>query len=538
MTNASALDALESAHKRQRNMVFLTLLPWLGLVVFLLIIAFSGASHDVAPILENQFLFLLAAVIPCFFAVRNFQKFLSSRKILVEYRSAKEQLFFASRSLRIKDVQEVIRKVETMAKSNNLIEGLRELKVPDMHVKAGKLRQKELHLNLEKECAEFFRDVDSRFVMLKNELPIFKARANIVGSIKFIEARRTELKTQWEVAYENFSWWNKLKYGGGPDFSNLDQMSTDLRIMRLRLEKKHKNDFEVLEKHVAFLKKKTLKRMQRSQSLAEEYIRDHAGASGIDSDILKKSLLFSAMSIPVSIWSDLDRASDVFDALRGVHRQFSGMSDTEIWWEAIALPTQNLAGLAALTKGAYFEQLVAADTGGELFEHFNNPSTDVVIDGVAFQLKATDSASYVNSVAEGIPVIATSEVAFSTGVIDSGHTNEELTTAVDLALGNTVVEFGDTTVDTILAGVGGLGFFATLEGMNHAMRKHENGGDAVESLFEGAGVAIEGTARAFVGAAEMGYRMLSSRPSRFFGRVLVKGLVKLDDKMMADVAKK
>ena len=67
--------------------------------------------------------------------------------------------------------------------------------------------------------------------------------------------------------------------------------------------------------------------------------------------------------------------------------------------------------------------------------------------------------------------------------------------------------------------------------------EHENGGDAVGAICEGAGVAIEGTARALVGAAKMGYKVLSSRPSRFVGRVLLKGAKKLDDKVMAEAEK-
>ncbi|MBQ1558505.1 MAG: hypothetical protein IIZ69_10285, partial [Pseudomonas sp.] len=62
--------------------------------------------------------------------------------------------------------------------------------------------------------------------------------------------------------------------------------------------------------------------------------------------------------------------------------------------------------------------------------------------------------------------------------------------------------------------------------------RYKNGGDGVEALFEGAGVAIEGTARALVGTAGLGYKVLSSRPSRFIGRTLLAGLKKLDDKMM------
>ncbi|WP_270698447.1 hypothetical protein [Aeromonas sp. QDB05] len=51
-------------------------------------------------------------------------------------------------------------------------------------------------------------------------------------------------------------------------------------------------------------------------------------------------------------------------------------------------------------------------------------------------------------------------------------------------------------------------------------------------------MAIEGTARALVGAAEMGYKVLASRPSRFIGRMLLKGIDKLDKKMMADAERK
>ena len=109
----------------------------------------------------------------------------------------------------------------------------------------------------------------------------------------------------------------------------------------------------------------------------------------------------------------------------------------------------------------------------------------------------------------------------------------EISQAVDLALGDTVIDIGDTAVDAILSGVGGLGFLATIEGINHAAEQHKNGGDAVEALFDGAGVAIIGTARGLVGAAEMTYNVLASKPSRFLGRMILKVLKKLDDKMMS-----
>ncbi|MQX45735.1 hypothetical protein [Sinorhizobium medicae] len=159
-------------------------------------------------------------------------------------------------------------------------------------------------------------------------------------------------------------------------------------------------------------------------------------------------------------------------------------------------------GPISLAKGAYFEKLVEADFGGERFEHFNHPDTDIVIDGVAYQIKATDSASYVESVADDIPVIATSEVAEITRAIDGGYSDEDIEDTVELALGGTVIDFGDTAVDALLTGVGGLGLLATVRGVNHGLTMHREGADPIESIVEGAGVAVVGTMKGTVNGAE------------------------------------
>ena len=166
--------------------------------------------------------------------------------------------------------------------------------------------------------------------------------------------------------------------------------------------------------------------------------------------------------------------------------------------------------------------------------HFNHPDTDIVIDGVAYQIKATDDASYVDSVDDEIPIIATSEIAGLTGDIDVGCSNEEVTRTVDLALGGAVLDAGDTAVDALLSGLGGLGILATAKGINHAAERYENGGDAVESLFEGLGVTLDRTASAAVGTLELGFKVLASRPSRFVGRAALRVIKKLDDRIMRE----
>ena len=185
--------------------------------------------------------------------------------------------------------------------------------------------------------------------------------------------------------------------------------------------------------------------------------------------------LISFLSLPISIVPDIRRSNEVYDALRSANSNFERMSNAEIWWEVLWMSPESHAGLVNLTKGALFERLVAQDTGGQLHEHFNHPKTDMVISDTETQLKATDSVGYINSVDDDIPVIATSEVAAMTDAIDSGYTDEEITQQVELALGGTVLDIADTTVDAVLAAGGTLGVMAILHGISHASEQHEKG---------------------------------------------------------------
>jgi hypothetical protein len=458
---------------------------------------------------------------------------------LFEFKQASADLEWA---LRVQDrtlVQQTIDAGQILARKNPLIQSVISKHQTALDNHLSKLSKAELFIQLEADFNAFKQQCDRQLEEMKSQLPLIKIQNHIRASLAVLATRRAEISRQWEETYEKFSWWNKLKYGGTtPDFSKMDKVKHQLKSIDAALMRKHSADIQRIDSHLASLKDRAFARISAAKSSAKQFVAEYASQKDVDTDLLKKALWFSALSLPISAWTDLNRAGDVYDALRQVNGNFSGMSDADIWWETLFMSPESLAGLAALTKGAYFEQLVAADTGGNLHEYFNHPNTDIVIDGVAFQLKATDSASYVHSVSDEIPVIASSEVAMQTGAIDAGYSNEELTNTVDLALGGTLVDMGDSAVDAILSGLGGLGVLATLEGINHAVNKHKNGGDAVEAMFDGAGIAIEGTARALVGTAEMGFKVITSRPVRFVGRILLKGAMKLDEKMMAETDKK
>ena len=533
MTDSTVINELELAQEARVKSALTRSLPWL---VFCLLVVAAGTSKllpsewSVLGWSPDQLLLVLS-IFPALMILKFWGEAFKEKKILQQSREIRNETLAAENSSSVQQIEAVLTNAKEKARTNRLVEAHLEERLPALEERLRAIRKDEAKAALNANVHQVTLKISPFLTTTKENLPIFQARNEIKASLKFLRQRRSELQQQWDAAYSQFSWWNKLKYSSGPDFSGLDRTLIKLKLMEQKLDRQHGEDFAAIEKHFELLKKQATDRVLEARNKAEEFIEQCDGDATVGSSVLRKSTWLSMLSVPVSVWTDADRASNVFDAVRSVNGNFAGMSDSDIWWETLFMPAESLAGLAALTKGAYFEQLVAADTGGQLHEHFNQPDTDIVVDGTAFQIKATDSESYVDSVAEGIPVISTSEVALATGSIDSGYSNEELSNTVDLALGGTVVDVGDTAVDAILAGLGGLGFFATLEGLNHAVKKHENGGDGVEAIFEGAGVAIEGTARALVGAAEMGYKVLSSKPSRFVGRMMLKGLVKLDEKM-------
>lgn len=529
----SMQKAIDS-HKALCNNQLKQIMFWLVVVAALgFLAAYVNANESLKSGLPLEFTVIAALIISPFIFVLLLMviKYSDNKYNLTTYLEWSKSLKAASAGASIASIQRLVSEAESVAESNHLVMTLLEQYQPLLNERLSKLHQGELTRNLALENIEAEISLESKIIEISSRSPLLKARNQVDTALSFLRTRRKEIEQQWEESYKNFSWWNKLKYMDGPDFYEIDKAIFELDALKRKMAIQYKNDLQSLDTHFEQLKQKAIMRMSTAKAEAQRYIEDCSNQEVLNSKLLQRSFWLAALSVPVSVWDDMDRAGNVYDALRDVNTNFSGMSDEDIWWESLFLPTESLAGLVALTKGAYFEQLVAADTGGQLHEHFNHADTDIVIDGISFQIKATDSESYIYSVDESIPVIATSEVALTTGVIDGGYSNADITNAVDGALGGSIVDMGDTAGDAILTGLGGLGFFATVNGINHASAKYENGGDAVESIFEGAGVAVEGTARALVGTAEMGYNILASKPSRFVGRTLLKGLEKLDEKL-------
>lgn len=372
-----------------------------------------------------------------------------------------------------------------------------------------------------KAAAQMREMATARIAQSRKAHPVLAARDAGVQRLALVNARRVQLEADIDAMLEGTSWWTRLNYDY-PDYNKMDKEIKDLeQDVRLFLSREEIAIREAEEKLDA-----AAGRIDTRLRLIEESvigaIPDKRQDSFDGDSIARDALILLALSVSVSAWQDISQAGVVYDALRLVNGNFEGMSDSEIWLQTLAMEPEILVGLASLTKGALFEAHVAESTGGTLHEHFNTPNTDIVIDGMEFQVKATDSASYIASVDPSITVIATSEVAAETGTIDGGMLNTELDNATDLALGGSVVDFHDTAMDAVIGGIGGLGVFATLRGINHAIDRHRDGIDKAEAIEEGVGVAVAATLKATVDIAEMSYKVATSRPSRFFGRQVVK----------------
>ncbi|MEY8240631.1 MAG: hypothetical protein RPT25_09825 [Cycloclasticus sp.] len=221
-----------------------------------------------------------------------------------------------------------------------------------------------------------------------------------------------------------------------------------------------------------------------SVSICEQYFDSRVPKGGPSlpqgDELLKQAFFWSLLGGSLSGVVNMLQIGGVYDALREVNSNFANMSDTEIWFEALAMSDASLQGLQNLTKGRYFENLVAENTGGELFETFNHPGTDMMLGGVEVQLKATDSVAYINSIDDDISVIATSEVAQATGVGDSGILNSDLTEDVTMALGGAPVDVPDLI--ELLAGA--LGVITIVKGMADYQERKDAGLSSLDATEE------------------------------------------------------
>jgi len=358
------------------------------------------------------------------------------------------------------------------------------------------------------------------------DLPLSRAKATINQAISFLLNQKDSLRERYDTEYKQMSWWGKLT-SDTPNYDDVNYKIAHAKKLQQDFNRKHSDELSTITNDFSEAHEVCINRLKtaymNSTYMIDQHFIDLNSISNFSFDS-KKTLQYGMwggiLGMSASVAIDLQDAGNIYDALRSVNGNFSEMTNSEIWWECLWMDADKLAGLTNLTKGAYFEQLVADETGGELFEHFNHKDTDIIIDGIEVQLKATDSVGYINSVDNQIQVITTTEVADLTDAIDSGISNTEISETTTDALGGTIIDGTDAVVNTILGSLGGLGLFASLRGFNHTMKRIDQKTDVEEAILEGAEIVIVGTAKGGVDTLEFVFKLITSNPVTFIGKVL------------------
>lgn len=383
-------------------------------------------------------------------------------------------------------------------------------------------------------CREADQLVKSAIRRRHEALPEIKAKMRLEEELPHLRRLVHEADNQFQSVLDKrkLKWWLMLTR----DRSALEEVERQIKSLEAALEKlKAAPSLIVAEEDFKEFNAIVDRRVAQAKAAAIRIVPDRRNVPFDPDHALTVGLFAGVATSAGSSVHDVLQAGRVFDSLREVNGNFAGMSDFEIWQEALAMPSESLIGLASLTKGAYFEKLIERDFGGERFENFNHADTDIVIDGVAIQIKATDSVSYINSVEDHIPVIATSEVAQKTDAIDGGYSDEDLSEVIDLALGGTVIDVGDAVLDGVTSGIGGVGIVAILAGSHSAWKSYQSSGDAVGALGVGLQTTAVRTARSAVNLVEMVYRgsaaVITSKPVQFMTETVQTGLKAAQHKM-------
>ena len=521
---AETIEALEARGKAFGWMVAAMIPAVAGLAAASLLSNLSDASSSACLVTAGVLLFCVTG-----FAILRRR----AQRRMRCYQNSVDRVETLIASTSSAEIREILADLRTGADGDPIIsafvEGMRPAIRRQLHYALDSEARTKRAERLGRLAAAARNEALSRIEIQRQDSPAIRAQRLITTALETIKQHSADAERQLVEQREKrfFKWWF--------DFNRPDFAEVDAKIAHLEQAQKTLKASGHIEKTNAIVDARAVRVVRRTaetHAVALSAIPHSRGDAFDEEQILRSALMLSALSVPVSAWGDMTRASDVYDSLREVNGNYVEMSDFDIWLDTLMVPGEQLAGLAALTKGAYFEKLVEADFGGESFEHFNHPGTDITIDGVDYQIKATDSASYIDTVGEGIPVISTSEVAQATASIDGGYTNADLTDTTDLALGGTVLDIGDATLDALFTGMGGIGLFSVIRGISSGWSKYKESGDAVGSLAEGMNVAIFNTARTGVNMAELTWRgaagVATSRPVRFAGRVAGGAIGRLD----------
>jgi hypothetical protein len=122
---------------------------------------------------------------------------------------------------------------------------------------------------------------------IRTNSPLLKVQNKLSSTLAFLKQRKKELVKQWDLAYSQFSWWNKIKYSTGPDFSELDTQIRDADTLNTSFKVKHAEDVHALNFALVAKGQQLLSRLSSAQKKAEELIDVNVTFQGSGNKLLQ-----------------------------------------------------------------------------------------------------------------------------------------------------------------------------------------------------------------------------------------------------------
>ena len=204
------------------------------------------------------------------------------------------------------------------------------------------------------------------------------------------------------------------------------------------------------------------------------------------------AVLSGVIPAGASAMGDVSEANAIFDAAREANGKFEFMSNNEIVEYCHGLSDTQLNGMVSLVHGRYFENIVADETGGTLFESHTHANTDMILDGTEISIKSNDATA--DSITE-----------FETISPKDLNMNDEA------LIGRTAeVMDGDIidATDALISGTVGFGTMAMLQAAGRSLEEWESLDEYEKTKMRAAWLGTKATAGAAASTAKGTWSLL------------------------------
>lgn len=264
MSSNVKLNTLLLKHHQhcQQRLVKALLITFAGLLLALVLYYFRERSIVLGGFALNFRHFSLVLLLPlAVLAAIEWRCYIRLKVTFREYTQVLVNLELAMLATKHEVARKKLLNAQANAKNNHLALAAIAERAPfiDSHIEL--LTKAALSEKLKVEMAAFRQECDAKLQTMKSQVPLIKAENKLRSLLAYIQARREQVTKQWEEAYDNSSWWNKLVNAGPvPGVSELDKAERDLKQMHSTLMIRHGKDLKRLETHFAKLKANTLLR--------------------------------------------------------------------------------------------------------------------------------------------------------------------------------------------------------------------------------------------------------------------------------------